>query len=103
MTYEIPYQAAAELPSEAPEDTKKVSSVAEIHTGRKLIVAGFIIAIAGIIAYCLAGFTDFGQELSTPGKVGLAMIAAGTACWLIGAIKYFHGAVEADLPEELFF
>ncbi len=100
MTNEIPYQVAEELPSEAPQDRTRVSSVAEIQTGRKLIIAGFVIAITGIAAYCLAGFTDCGPM---PGKVGLAMIATGTTCWLIGAIKYFHGAVQADLPEELFF
>lgn len=110
MTYKIPNQAdegrqpvAEEPPNVAPADRQKVLSVAEIQVGKNLIIAGFVIAVAGIVAYCLAGFTDFGQELSAVGKAGLAMIAAGTACWFFGAVRYFHGAVQANLPEELFF
>lgn len=111
MIYEIPNQAnqgrqrIAEQPSNvAPADRQKVLSVVEIQAGKKLIIAGFVTAVAGIIAYCLAGFTaDFGQQISAMGKTGLAMIAAGTACWFFGAVKYFHGAVQANLPEELFF
>lgn len=97
-------QVPAEDQAETLRDRQKLSAVAEIKHGKMLIIVGFIVSVSGILAYCLAGFTaDFGQELSAAGKVGLALIAAGTVAWFIGAVKYFHGAVEADLPDELFF
>lgn len=90
--------------TETAEDKQKVSAVSEIKRGKALIVAGFVVSIMGIVAYCVAGFTaPSGQELSSIGKVGLALVATGTACWFMGAFKYFHGAIAADLPEELFF
>lgn len=86
------------------QDKQKVSSVSNIKLGKLLIVIGFLVSIVGIVAYCMAGFTtDFGAEISIAGKTGLALVAAGTVCWFIGALKFFQGAVEANLPEELFF
>ena len=80
------------------------ASEAEIQFGKGLVIAGFIIAVGGIIVYCTDSFS-MGvqqQELSDLGKVGLLLIGAGVLSWFVGAIKYFHGAIEACRPEDLF-
>ena len=97
-------RTSAGWPLLAHVDRQKVSSVSRMQTGKRLVIGGFLIAIAGIVVYCVAGFSaDFGQELSTAGRAGLAMVAAGTISWFVGAIKYFHGAIDSDLPEDQFF
>jgi len=86
------------------QDRQKLSAISGIQLGRKLIIAGFTISTAGIVTYCLFGFTSGnGLDISTLGLIGLAIIAVGTAFWFAGAFKYFHSAVEANLPDELFF
>lgn len=85
-------------------DRQKLCAISGIQLGRKFVIAGFMTSIIGIVIYCLFGCTSGnGLGLSLAGQIGLVLIAMGAVCWLVGAIKYFQGAVAADLPDELFF
>lgn len=74
-------------------------------TGKKLIFAGFVITIVGVVAYCaacFAGGTDVDmQDLllrnAVPFAHGtLAVLGFGTLVWLVGSFTYLRGATDAD-------
>ncbi|MCC7033698.1 MAG: hypothetical protein IT179_12795 [Acidobacteria bacterium] len=75
------------------------------RTGQRMILAGFVIAIAGVVAYCVA---SFGAGMSTAmegvlfdndvpfARATLAVLGLGTLVWLAGSITYLRGALDAD-------
>ncbi|OHB81005.1 MAG: hypothetical protein A2W31_15355 [Planctomycetes bacterium RBG_16_64_10] len=74
-----------------------------MRRGRRLVIAGFVVTIAGIIGYCLA---CFGASLNaTPGPIedaawfvtpALGIIGLGTLLWLVGSFMFLSGAMDSD-------
>ncbi len=74
-------------------------------TGRRMVVAGFVITILGVVAYCGVTFAggvnaEVGDLLfrnAVPfGRSTLVVLGIGTLVWLIGSFTYLRGAMEAD-------
>lgn len=81
----------------------KTHSSDGIGLGKKLIVAGFGIAILGILFYCLPMvLLDSGQQEAVLSRGGLLIIGAGVLCWLIGAIRYLNASIDSNTPDDLF-
>lgn len=78
-----------------------------MRRGKRLVVSGFVVAVLGIIGYCVACFSaSVDQQLSAnflanPGwLVGppMAVIGLGTLLWLIGSFIFLDAAMGCD-PE----
>ncbi len=77
----------------------------QMRRGKQLIISGFIVAVVGIVAYCVASFTvganlELGSALlESPGwLVGptLGVIGLGTLLWLVGSFVYLNSAMDSD-------
>lgn len=70
--------------------------------GRKAILSGWIITMAGVVGYCFAMLRapqDSGllQALFSQGFLGWAsavLLLGGVATWLVGNLSFFRAAVE---------
>ncbi len=87
---------AAELHADAAQRMRR---------GKRLVVTGFVVAVLGIIAYCVvclsAGVSeDLGAAFleSPTWLVGptLGLIGLGTLSWLLGSFVYLSGAMDSD-------
>ncbi|PKN57039.1 MAG: hypothetical protein CVU56_12930 [Deltaproteobacteria bacterium HGW-Deltaproteobacteria-14] len=94
--------AAAAAPSRA--DRYRMAEQ-RVRRGRRLVICGFVVAVAGIVAYCVVGLgAAAGQELgatalASPGWLAgltLGAIGLGTLLWLIGSLVYFNAAMDSD-------
>lgn len=75
------------------------------RAGERMILAGFVIAIAGVVAYCVASFAA-GMSTAMEGvlfdndvpfaRATLGVLGLGTLVWLAGSITYLRGALDAD-------
>ncbi len=77
----------------------------QMRRGKQLVISGFIVAVVGIVAYCVACFSaGVSQELASafltsPGWVvgpTLAIIGLGTMLWLVGSFIYLSGGMDSD-------
>ena len=77
----------------------------QMRRGKQLVISGFIVAVVGIVAYCVVGFTagvnpELGSALlESPGLlVGptLGIIGLGTLLWLVGSFVYLNGVMDSD-------
>ncbi len=108
-----PFSAAAshaktdEPPSVATPTKAEAYARAEqqMRRGKQLVISGFIVAVVGIVAYCVACFSaGVNQELASallgsPGwLIGptLGIIGLGTMLWLVGSFIYLSGAMDSD-------
>ncbi len=96
-----------EPPSVATPTKAEVYARAEqrMRRGKQLVISGFIVAVVGIVAYCVACFSaGVNQELGSallesPGwLVGptLGIIGLGTLLWLVGSFVYISGGMDSD-------
>ncbi|MCC6273934.1 MAG: hypothetical protein IT572_10760 [Deltaproteobacteria bacterium] len=94
------YEAA--VPSKA--ETYAIAERQQRH-GRRLVMGGFIIAVMGIVLYCLACFSvDVNQGigvffLKAPIRLvgpALGIIGLGTLLWLVGSFLYLRGAMNGN-------
>lgn len=93
--------------SEASTLSKKYASAERrMLFGKRVVIAGFVVAILGVIAYCLASFnSDLNQQFGDVEYSGgllslsLGMIGLGTLLWLIGSFIHLKAAMESD-PEK---
>ena len=72
-----------------------------MRDGRRLVLAGFIIAVLGIVAYCFVGLSaPAGAEIvSGPADMigpALGVIGIGTLLWLVGSFVFLRGAMDSD-------
>lgn len=76
-----------------------------MRRGRTLVVSGFVVAVAGIVLYCVACFSGgVSQEMSAIlidnvvpfARTALAIIGLGTLLWLVGSMLYLMGAMDTD-------
>lgn len=81
------------------------AAVRRMIRGKKLVIGGFIVAIAGIIGYCVACLgASMNPDLSAAlldnprWLVGpaLGVIGLGTLLWLAGSFMYLSGAMDSD-------
>ncbi len=101
------YAKTDEPPSSATPTKTEVYARAEqrMRRGKQVVISGFIVAVVGIVAYCVASFSAaVNQELGSallesPGwLVGptLGMIGLGTLLWLVGSFVHLNGAMDSD-------
>lgn len=76
-----------------------------MRRGRRLVISGFVVAVLGIVAYCVACLSaamnqDLGSTLlASPGWLAgptLGVIGLGTLLWLVGSFIYLNGAMDSD-------
>ena len=104
-----------EAVSRVPLSKAEVYAKAErrMRRGKRLVISGFVIAIVGIIAYCLVGLSaDVNRQLSSAflessewlTGATLGIIGFGTLLWLAGSFLYLSGGLDSD-PDgpDLFF
>ncbi len=96
-----------EPPSVATPTKAEVYARAEqqMRRGKQLVISGFIVAVVGIVAYCVACFSGGVNQgiasalLTSPGwLVGptLGIIGLGTLLWLVGSFIYLSGGMDSD-------
>lgn len=84
--------------------SEMTSNMTRIHNGKNLVIAGFGIAILGIVLYCMASFSvGFGQDEPVFIKESLGIVGVGVLVWLIGTVKYLNAAIDSDTLDEHLF
>lgn len=75
------------------------------RTGKRVIIAGFVITILCVVAYCAANFaggvdadmSDILFRNAVPyARMTLAFQGLGILVWLVGSFTYLRGVLEAD-------
>lgn len=100
-------QIKAETVVSAPLSKAAIYARAEqqMHRGRQLVISGFVVAVLGIVAYCVVGLSvDVNQQLglafleSSEWLTGatLGIIGFGTLLWLAGSFLYVSGGMDSD-------
>lgn len=108
------YSTAA--PTDGLEDDERAKRVstpeARMRRGKRLVLSGFAVAVAGMIGYCVAGLLggassrigmallDRPEWLIVP---TLATIAIGTLLWLVGSFVFLLAAMDSDSDDEIHF
>ena len=76
-----------------------------MRRGKRLVISGFVVAVVGIVVYCLAGLSaDVNRQLgsafleSSEWLTGatLGIIGLGTLLWLAGSFLYLSGGMDSD-------
>lgn len=74
-----------------------------LRKGKALVVAGWVIAMVGVLVYCVASFAagaDVGlAEILLDGavpaaRVGLIVVGVGTLVWLVGSVVHMNAALD---------
>lgn len=82
-------------------DDKTSSAMRRLKRGEKLVMAGTLVAVMGIVAYCTTIFLgDIQQEPVNNHGECLIIIAAGLVIWATGAIKYLNAAIDTDAVDD---
>jgi hypothetical protein len=96
--------AAAQTVAPATPDIHTVAERRMRH-GKRLVISGFAVTVAGIIGYCLACFgASQNVTASSIEEAGwfvtpaLGVLGLGTLLWLIGSFLFLNGAMDSD-PE----
>lgn len=80
----------------------------KIRRGQTLVISGFVVAIIGVVFYCVVSFVGSAKQEWSPFLsshthpiflIALGIIGIGTLLWVIGSIMYLTGAMEKD-PDE---
>lgn len=94
------------LPAPTDAELERRANAAErMRRGKRLVISGFVVAVAGIVAYCVvclgaamsqnlgAMLLESPQWLAGP---MLGVIGLGTLLWLIGSFMYLNGGMDLD-------
>lgn len=80
------------------------SNLTRIHSGKRMVIIGFIIAIIGVVFYCMASFSAGLAQNEPPFvKESLMIIGVGVLVWLIGAVRYLNAVMDSDSSDEHLF
>ncbi len=96
-----------EPPSVATPTKAEVYARAEqrMRRGKQIVISGLIVAMVGIVAYCVASFNvavnqGLGPALleSRGWLVGptLGIVGLGTLLWLVGSFVHLSGGMDSD-------
>lgn len=97
-------EAAAHAAPTSSRVEGHASAELRMRRGRSLVLAGFVVAVAGIVAYCVACLTAgrepaLGSYLNEHAGVlvgpALGVIGAGTLLWLVGSFMYLRAAMDS--------
>ena len=100
-------QAEVEAVNPTPLSKAEVYARAErqMRRGKRLVIGGFVVAVVGIVAYCVVGLSaGVNQQtgsafLESSGWLfgaTLGIIGLGTLLWLVGSILYVNGGMDSD-------
>lgn len=104
-----PSRPGEEARPSSPPASLAAKAASREKAGKRMIVAGFVIAVLGIVLYCVASFAgDVGDDMgdvllrnAVPyARATLAVIGLGTLVWLVGSITYLRGVMDADAGDE---
>lgn len=110
---DLPQAADAHVDRTAIEESRYAKAARQIQTGKALVIVGFVLLLAGALAYCFFSIGT-GINLDTGTTVpaahakwtlaGLFAMGTGALLWLLGSFLYSLGALESD-PEgpDLYF
>jgi hypothetical protein len=92
------------------ESTSRAAKAASRQkAGKRMIVAGFVLTIIGVVLYCIASFAgDLGAGMgdilfrnAVPfARATLAVIGLGTLVWLVGSFTYLEGTMDAEQGDQ---
>lgn len=77
----------------------------QMRCGKRLVISGFVSAVAGIVAYCVVGLSAgvnpqagsvFLESSGWLHGATLAIIGLGVLLWLAGSILYVNGGMDSD-------
>jgi hypothetical protein len=99
--------------AERTKETMYADAERRMLRGKRLVISGFVVAVLGMIAYCLACFAagmnaNLGAALiENPGWLigpAMAIMGVGALLWLVGSFLYLLGGMDSD-PEgpDLYF
>lgn len=100
-----PFTVPAEAAHKSEAEVAAEHAEALQHHGKSMILAGFIITILGVVAYCgvcFAGSIDaeLGDMLlnnTVPfARLTLGVLGLGTLVWLVGSFTYLRGVMDAE-------
>lgn len=109
QSFEIGHAGTVLQEEEAKEASPAERAESLQRTGKKLVIAGFVVTIAGVIGYCVACFAagfnaDMGNILynnTVPfARATLAVLGLGTLVWAAGSLTYLRGVMDADESSE---
>ncbi len=102
----LPARTSRALVEEQPSAAAQAARAESMQrTGKRMILAGSIITILGVVSYCIVSFAggmdaDLGDILfrnAVPmARATLVVLGLGTLVWLIGSFVYLNGAMVAD-------
>ncbi|MFN8625456.1 MAG: hypothetical protein U0587_05670 [Candidatus Binatia bacterium] len=100
--------SAGTVPIHAGSATKadRVARVqSQQRTGDRLILAGFVVTVVGVILYCVACFAG-GVDASLAAilfdnvvpfaRATLVVLGIGSALWLVGSFMYLNATITED-------
>ncbi|NUQ74100.1 MAG: hypothetical protein HUU21_11140 [Polyangiaceae bacterium] len=88
------------------QDPRAIRAEGLQRDGKKMVIAGFVITILGVVMYCAVNFagemTDGMNGLAFRNVVPftwgtLAVLGLGTLIWLVGSFTYLRGMMDADV------
>jgi hypothetical protein len=103
----VGHEKTDEPPSVATPTKAEIYARAEqqMRHGKELVIGGYIVAVVGIVGYCVASFSaavnpDLGAALLESPRwlfaPTLGIIGLGTLLWLVGSFIYLNGAMDSD-------
>ncbi|MCC6552842.1 MAG: hypothetical protein IT372_07440 [Polyangiaceae bacterium] len=94
-----------EAPPAEVVETPAMRAESAQRAGKRMILAGFVIIVIGVVLYCAACFAggmdaDMGDALfrnAAPfARATLCVLGLGTVVWLVGSYRYLQGVMDAD-------
>ncbi len=76
-----------------------------MRRGKQIVISGLIVAMVGIVAYCVASFNVAVNQGLGPALLEsrgwllgptLGMLGLGILLWLVGTFVYIVGAMDSD-------
>ncbi len=90
------------FPSSHPTAADRAQPEVRQRRGKRLVVAGWVVAMLGVGLYCAASFAaDASLDLPDMlrafpvARAGLALIGFGTLVWAIGSVMHLRAALDA--------
>lgn len=100
-----PSDASPLKKDQAPQDARAIRAEGLQRDGKKMVIAGFVITILGVVMYCAVNFAgefktgmdDVLYRNVVPFTWStLAILGLGTLVWMVGSFTYLRGMMDAD-------